>query len=151
MCLFKLQNVFAQIARCICSNCKMYLFKLTDAFDKIKIKHLQWWIVATLLKAAALLLQQKGQTPNIYIFENFTTKYFPSWQHRERRCPCSKTWYPGQGVIACLSIRTHSHSVKTNSTKRWKREQLLLALTGVSPQKGQHQVNLWWNQRGQLG
>ena len=32
MYLFKLLNVFVQIAKCICSNCKMYLFKLTQQF-----------------------------------------------------------------------------------------------------------------------
>ena len=55
----------------------MYLFKLTDAFDKIKIKHLQWWIVATLLKAAALLLQQKGQTQILIFLEISQPNIFP--------------------------------------------------------------------------
>ena len=35
MYLLKFQNVFVQIAKCICSNCQMYLFKLLNVFVQI--------------------------------------------------------------------------------------------------------------------
>ena len=38
---FEFQNVFVQIAKCICTNCKMYLSKLQNVFrDRM---HLCFW------------------------------------------------------------------------------------------------------------